>query len=236
LVVFLLQWALLPCYAGHNGNNCRSLDTGSKLLGICHILAAGFLVFAAPQTEYGSLYPLILLSVMFYMPTIALSNSVAYNALTKGGMSTVKDFPPIRVWGTVGFIVSMIAVDLLGFANSANQLYMSAAIGFVLGIYSFTLPNCDIKTDSSKKSWIDHLGLRAFTLFKQKKMAIFFIFSMMLGMSLQITNAFANDYLTNFFGSNPVYKGTFGVEHANILISLSQASETLCILLIPFVS
>jgi len=140
-----------------------------KLLGICHILAAGFLVFAAPQTEYGSLYPLILLSVMFYMPTIALSNSVAYNALTKGGMSTVKDFPPIRVWGTVGFIVSMIAVDLLGFANSANQLYMSAAIGFVLGIYSFTLPNCDIKTDSSKKSWIDHLGLRAFTLFKQKR-------------------------------------------------------------------
>ncbi|MCE5331619.1 MAG: nucleoside permease [Bacteroidales bacterium] len=206
-----------------------------KLLGICHILAAGFLVFAAPQTEYGSLYPLILLSVMFYMPTIALSNSVAYNALTKGGMSTVKDFPPIRVWGTVGFIVSMIAVDLLGFASSANQLYMSAAIGFVLGIYSFTLPNCDIKTDSSKKSWIDHLGLRAFTLFKQKKMAIFFLFSMMLGMSLQITNAFANDYLTNFFGSNPVYKGTFGVEHANILISLSQASETLCILLIPFV-
>jgi NHS family xanthosine MFS transporter len=205
-----------------------------KLLGICHILAAGFLVVAAPQTEYGSLYPLILCSVMFYMPTIALSNSVAYNALTKGGLNAVKDFPPIRVWGTVGFIVSMISVDLLGFAHSAYQLYMSASIGFVLGIYSFTLPNCDISINESKKSWVDHMGLNAFTLFKQKKMAIFFIFSMMLGMSLQITNAFANDYLTNFFGDNPIYKGTFGVEHANILISLSQASETLCILLIPF--
>lgn len=205
-----------------------------KLLGICHILAAGFLFAAAPQRDYGTLYTLILCSVMFYMPTIALSNSAAYNALAKGKLSIVKHFPPIRVWGTVGFIVSMIAVDLLGFANSANQLYMSAAIGLVLGIYSFTLPNCDITVDSSKKSWVDHMGLKAFTLFKQKKMAIFFIFSMMLGMSLQITNAFANDYLTNFFGKNPIYNGTFGVEHANILISLSQASETLCILLIPF--
>jgi NHS family xanthosine MFS transporter len=205
-----------------------------KLLGICHLLAAIFLILAAPHKDYNTLYPLILCSVMFYMPTIALSNSVAYNALTKGGFNTVKDFPPIRVWGTVGFICSMIAVDLLGFAHTSYQLYMSAGLGFVLGVYSFTLPNCDVNANIDKKSWIDHLGLRAFALFKQKKMAIFFIFSMMLGMSLQITNAFANDYLTNFFGQNIAYKGTFGVEHANILISLSQASETLCILLIPF--
>jgi NHS family xanthosine MFS transporter len=205
-----------------------------KLLGICHILAAGFLIVAAPQTQYGLLYPLILCSVMFYMPTISLSNSVAYNALTKSGLNTIKAFPPIRVWGTVGFIVSMITVDLLGYANTAYQLYMSACIGFVLGLYAFTMPNCAVSVDHGRKSWVDQFGLRAFTLFKQSKMAIFFIFSMMLGMSLQITNAFANDYLTNFFGKNPVYQGTFGVEHANILISLSQASETLCILLIPF--
>jgi MFS transporter, NHS family, xanthosine permease len=205
-----------------------------KLLGICHFLAAIFLVFAAPQTDYSTLYSLILCSVMFYMPTIALSNSVAYNALTKGGFSTVKDFPPIRVWGTVGFIFSMIIVDLLGYAQTSYQLYMSAGLGFVLSVYSFTLPNCDINVHVEKRSWVDYMGLRAFTLFKQKKMAIFFIFSMMLGMSLQITNAFANDYLTNFFGKNILYKETFGVEHANILISLSQASETLCILLIPF--
>ena len=205
-----------------------------KLLGICHILAAGFLIAAAPQTQYESLYPLILCGVMFYMPTISLSNSVAYNALTKSGLNTIKAFPPIRVWGTVGFIVSMITVDLLGYANTANQLYMSACIGFVLGLYAFTMPNCAVSVDHGRKSWVDQFGLRAFTLFKQSKMAIFFIFSMMLGMSLQITNAFANDYLTNFFGKNLAYQGTFGVEHANILISLSQASETLCILLIPF--
>jgi len=205
-----------------------------KLLGICHFLAAIFLVFAAPQTDYKTLYTLILCSVMFYMPTIALSNSVAYSVLTKGGFNIVKDFPRIRVWGTVGFIFSMILVDLLGFAQSSYQLYMSAGLGFVLSIYSFTLPTCSVSTAVEKKSWVDYMGLRAFALFKQKKMAIFFLFSMMLGMSLQITNAFGNDYLTNFFGKNPVYKGTFGVEHANILISLSQLSETLCILLIPF--
>lgn len=205
-----------------------------KLLGICHFLAATFLVFAAPQTDYKTLYTLILCSVMFYMPTIALSNSVAYHVLTKGGFNIVKDFPPIRVWGTVGFICSMILVDLLGYAQSSYQLYMSAGLGFVLSIYSFTLPDCTINKNVQKKSWIDYMGLRAFALFKQKKMAIFFIFSMMLGMSLQITNAFGNEYLTNFFGKNIIYKGTFGVEHANILISLSQVSETLCILLIPF--
>jgi NHS family xanthosine MFS transporter len=168
------------------------------------------------------------------MPTIALSNAVAYNALSLAGLDTVKSFPPIRVWGTVGFICAMITVDLLGFALTNMQLYMSAALGLALGIYSFTLPNCPISKNIIKKSWIDNLGLRAFSLFKQKKMAIFFIFSMLLGLSLQITNAFGNDYLTNYFGNIAAYKDTFGVEHANILISLSQMSETLCILLIPF--
>lgn len=205
-----------------------------KLLGICHIIGAALLVVAAPQREYLPLYSLILCSVMFYMPTISLSNSVAYNALTKSGLDTVKAFPPIRVWGTVGFICAMIAVDLLGFAQSSMQLYSSAVLGFILGVYSFTLPNCGVSKACKNQSWVDTLGLRAFMLFKQKKMAIFFVFSMLLGVSLQITNAFANDYLTNHFGVIDAYKGTFGVEHANILISLSQMSETLCILLIPF--
>lgn len=208
-----------------------------KLLGLCHLLAAGFLVAAATQTTYSTLYPLVLLSVMFYMPTIALSNSVAYNALEKAGLDTVKAFPPIRVWGTVGFICSMWVVDLLKLGLSADQLYFSAALGVVLGIYSFTLPACPVNRTPSHDSWIDRLGLRAFALFKQRKMAIFFIFSMLLGMSLQITNAFADGYIKGFgdvatYGDR--YLHTFGVEHSTILISLSQISETLCILLIPF--
>ena len=205
-----------------------------RLLGMLHLLSAACMIFAATQTEYMSLYTAVLLGVIFYMPTISMSNTVAYNALTKSGLDTVKDFPPIRVWGTVGFICSMIAVDLLGFAQSANQLYFSAAIGILLGLYSFTLPHCETSGNKPAGSWVDALGLRAFALFKEKRMAIFFVFSMFLGVSLQITNAFANDYLTNYFGGIAEYKGTFGVEHANILISLSQLSETLCTLLIPF--
>ena len=210
-----------------------------KLLGICHLLGATFLFLAAPQTEYAALYTYILLAVFFYMPTIALSNAVAYNALEKGGYDTVKTFPPIRVWGTVGFIMSMIAVDLikidgLKFSQSAYQLYFAAMISLILGVYSFTLPKCPTSPASESKSWVDNFGLRAFALFKKRKMAIFFTFSMLLGVSLQITNMFANDYLTNYFGVMPQFQDTFGVKYANILISISQMSETLCILLIPF--
>ena len=205
-----------------------------RLLGILHLLSAACMTYAATQTEYMALYTAVLLGVIFYMPTISLSNTVAYNALNRNGLDTVKDFPPIRVWGTVGFICSMIAVDLLGLAKGSGQLYFSASLGLLLGLYSFSLPQCDVSKKQPTGNWVDALGLRAFALFKERRMAIFFIFSMFLGVSLQITNAFANDYLTNYFGGIEEYNGTFGVEHANILISLSQLSETLCILLIPF--
>ena len=208
-----------------------------RLLGISHILAAMLMIAASYQDSYQTLYPLVLLSVMFYMPTIALSNTVAYNALNKANLDTVKAFPPIRVWGTVGFIVAMWIVDLTGWKDTSFQLNFSAILGIALGIYSLTLPSCEVNRNIKTTSWIDTLGLRAFTLFKEKKMAIFFLFSMMLGMSLQITNAFADGYIAGFgdvsvYGEQ--YLNTFGVKHSTMLISLSQISETLCILLIPF--
>lgn len=167
------------------------------------------------------------------MPTLALSNSVAYTALDQAGLDTIKYFPPIRIFGTIGFICSMWAIDLLGLQTSYGQFYACAVIGFIYGIYALTLPHCPVSHNNQTKSLVEALGLRAFTLFKSKKMAIFFIFSMLLGVSLQITNGFANPYISSF-GSIPEYANTFGVQHANILISLSQVSETLCILLIPF--
>lgn len=205
------------------------------LLSICHLFSGGFIIAASFHTSYELLYPLMLLSVCFYMPTIALTNAVAYNALEKEHLNPVTAFPPIRVWGTVGFIVAMWVVDLMHYTTSSNQMILSAGLSFALALYSFTLPNCPVSSVSIDKnhSWVDLFGLRAFTLFKHKKMAIFFIFSMLLGMSLQITNAFANGYLLSF-GDNPEFAHTFGVEHSTILISLSQMSETLCILLIPF--
>lgn len=210
-----------------------------KLLGICHgiagalMIAAGWYGLTFEQADFLTIFTLYSLSVAFYMPTLALSNSVAYNALDKAGLDTVKEFPPIRVFGTVGFICSMWAVDLLGFQTTAEQFAVSGGLGLLLAFYSFTLPQCPIANSDESKSMVEALGLKAFSLFKEKKMAIFFTFSMLLGMMLQITNGFANPFISSF-GAYTEFSDTFGVKHANILISLSQISETLCILLIPF--
>ena len=211
-----------------------------RLLGFCHLIAGlfmGAMVYyantAGGDIAFGTLFTLYSISVAFYMPTLALTNSVAYNALTKAGLDTVKDFPAIRVFGTVGFICTMWLVDLMGFQANELQFATSGLIGILLFLYPFSLPACPVSSSNEKQSISEALGLKAFALFKQKRMAIFFIFSMLLGVSLQITNGFANPFITSF-GSIPEYADTFGVQHANMLISLSQMSETLCILLLPF--
>lgn len=211
-----------------------------RLLGLCHLIAGLFMIFAALyglsfgiDSDFSILFILYSFSVAFYMPTLALSNSVAYNVLTQAGLDTVKDFPPIRVFGTIGFICSMWLVDLMGFQANQNQFVVSGILGVILFLYTFTLPSCPVAASGEKKSVVDALGLKAFTLFKRKDMAIFFIFSMLLGVSLQITNGFANPFISSF-AALPEFSDTFGVQHANILISLSQISETCCILLIPF--
>jgi NHS family xanthosine MFS transporter len=204
-----------------------------RMLGIAHFISSCFILAASQQTEYASLYPYMFMCVAFYMPTIGLSNSVAYIALTKQGYDTVKTFPPIRIWGTIGFILAMWTVDLLGFKTNAWQFYLSATAGFMLAAYCFTLPNCPVARGQRATSWVETFGLKAFALFKQKRMAIFFLFAMLLGAMLQITNGFGDWFLSSF-KSVPEYANNFFVKHSVILISLSQISETFCILLIPF--
>ena len=209
-----------------------------KLLGICHLLSALFISLAGfmglkygQDITFGQLFPFYSLSVAFFMPTIALGNSVSYNALDKAGMDTVKDYPPIRVFGTVGFIVSMWIVNFTGFKDTYMQLFVSAVWSILLGVYAFTLPACPIDKGQKGASFVDALGLRAFTLFKDPKMCIFFVFSFLLGMCLQVTNGFATPYLDAFKGQ---YANAFAVKNSVFLSSISQVSETLCILLIPF--
>ncbi len=210
-----------------------------KVLSLCHglagaaMLAAGMYGLSTAAPEFTTLFTLYSISVAFFMPTIALTNSVAYTALSNAGLDTVKHFPPIRVFGTIGFICAMLLTDGLGFQTNAKQLIFSGAIGLVFCLYALTLPNCPVNRSSDRKSLVQTLGLDAFKLFKEKKMAIFFIFSMLLGVSLQITNGFANPFLGSFEAIEE-YASTFGVQHSNMLISLSQVSETLCILLIPY--
>lgn len=212
-----------------------------RLLGVSHLLAALFMagagyygLTAGNDVSLTVLFAFYSMSVAFYMPTLALSNSVAYTALDKAGLDTIKSFPPIRTFGTIGFICSMWLVDLLGFQDNYMQFFTCAAWGVVLAAYANTLPDCPVNREAGeKKSLVEALGLRAFLLFKNKRMAIFFVFSMLLGVSLQITNGFANPFITSF-NALPEYADTFGVQHANLLISISQISETCCILLIPF--
>jgi NHS family xanthosine MFS transporter len=204
-----------------------------KLLGVCHIVGAGLLVWASTQTDYAGLYSLMFLYVIVYMPTIALHNSVMFGILEQNGKDVVKDFAPVRVWGTVGFIVAMWAVDLTGFKSSEQQFIFAAAASVVLGAYSFTLPPQPVNRGGERKSLLDALGLSAFTLFRRREMAIFFIFAMLLGAALQITNGFGDLFLTSF-AADPQYADSFGVRHSVALLSISQIAETAFILTIPF--
>lgn len=225
-----------------------------RLLGLSHLLAGGFMLVAAyfgyEATELAqanadnaayiaNIWPIFVpyvLSVAFYMPTIALSNTVAFGTLTRSGLDFVKAFPPIRTLGTVGFIASMWLVNSLSFGldASAQQTYMQlvvcGALGVVLGAYSFTLPECPLTKSNEKKSLAERLGLDAFVLFKSKTMAMFFIFSMLLGVSLQITNGFATPYIESFSATSE----SWVANNPTMLVSLSQISEALCILMTSF--
>lgn len=217
-----------------------------KLLGLCHGIAGAAMCGAAfygmsagADVSFGILFGLYALSVAFYMPTIALSNSVAYNILERNGYDTVKDFPPIRVFGTIGFICAMLFVNFMTngdgvqYQHSYNQFMVSGICGIVMFLYCFTLPECPCNKETDENQTLaKRMGLDAFSLFKDRQMAIFFIFSMLLGVALQITNGFANPFISHF-KEVPEFAQTWGARNANALISISQVSETLGILLIP---
>ena len=215
-----------------------------RMLSICHLIAGVFMCLGAvycmsvDTVEFVPLFSLYSVSVAFFMPTIGLNNSVAFNALTLHGLDTVKVFPKIRIFGTIGFICAMllvnfVSIDGAAFQTTYMQLFVSGIFSFIMVFYALTMPKCPVSKLPQTGNWIDKFGLRAFALFKQKKMAVFFIFSMMLGVSLQITNGYANPFIS-FFKDMPEFANAWAARNANALISLSQISETLCILLIPF--
>jgi len=195
----------------------------------------GLVLFYLPEvTTPTTFIYVMLLAMCFYMPTISLSNSISYNALKKSGLDVVKSFPPIRVFGTVGFIVAMWITNLTGNKATAYQFYIAGIAAIVLGIYSFTLPKCEPQRLTKESStFTATLGLDAFKLFANYKMALFFIFSMFLGAALQLTNAYGDVFLDEF-KHFPIYADSFVVKYSTIIMSISQISETLFILAIPF--
>ena len=231
-----------------------------RLLGICHLIAGAAMLccwYMGLSAGFGNELPnkglfigMYTLSVAFYMPTLALSNTTAFTILKNNGLDTVKDFPPIRVLGTVGFIVTMWFVNCavwdngsFGFTLGENahkfqytymQFFVSGVLSLVLFLYTLTLPECKLEKKPAQ-SLAESLGLNAFKLFKTKKMALFFIFSALLGMSLQVTNGYAGPFITSFKGSaDALISQSFAANNATLLTSISQVSEALCILMIPF--
>jgi MFS transporter, NHS family, xanthosine permease len=205
-----------------------------KLYGILHILYGLVLLYVPKVNDPDTLYYVIFGAMICYMPTISLSNAVAYTILKREGHDCIKEFPPIRVWGTIGFIVAMWTTNLTGSKANANQFIIGAVAAIVLGIFSFTLPKCPPPKSISKNAGLaEQLGLKAFKLFANYKMALFFIFSMCLGAALQLTNMYGDSFLSGF-GSVPAYKDSFVVKYSTIILSISQMSETLFILAIPF--
>lgn len=208
-----------------------------RLLALSHAVAAAALVAVwrvalDPGASFAQLFVPYTVSVMFFMPTIGLSLSVAYVAFSRAGADSVSSLPPVRMWGTVGFIVAMLLVDGLGLQAGPEQLLMSAGFGLALALYALTLPACPVSR-ADGASWTERLGLDAFGLLAKPRLALFFLFSMLLGVALQITNGYAGPYLQSF-ARLPDYADAFAAAHPNVLISLSQLSETLCILLIPW--
>ena len=232
-----------------------------RLLGLCHLFAGAFMLgcwWLGMEAGFGQELPnkslfiaLYTISVAFFMPTIALANTTAFTILKNNGGDTVKDFPPIRVLGTVGFIMTMwfvncavwqdgsfsltLADNGYKFQYTYNQFFVSGILSIVLFLYCFTLPQCLIEKKNQKVSLVESLGLNAFKLFKTKQMALFFIFSALLGMCLQVTNGYAGPFITSFKGSaDAAVASSFAANNATLLTSISQISEALCILMIPF--
>lgn len=205
-----------------------------KLYALLQILYAAALFYLPQINNPDTFFWFMLLAMLFYMPTISLSNSIPYYLLKKSNYDVVKAFPPIRVWGTIGFIAAMWIVNLTGNKASANQFYIASTVAVVLAIYALTLPKCPPLNKIPKKAdWVKKLGLEAFVLFKKYKMALFFIFSMLLGAALQLTNMYGDAFLSDF-ARNPIYQDSFIVHYSTIIMSISQMSEVVFILAIPF--
>lgn len=204
-----------------------------RLSGILHILGGLALAYIPMVETPAEFFWVILAAMLCYMPTLSLSNSVAYHILKSNHFDVIKEFPPIRVWGTIGFIAAMWVTNLTGNKASGNQFLIAAAAAIALGIYSFFLPKCrPRKSSENADSWTGLFGLSAFKLFGHPKIALFFIFSMFLGGALQLTNMYGDVFLSDF-ENNPLYRDSFVSRYSTIIMSVSQISEALFILAIP---
>lgn len=208
--------------------------SAQKLYGVLHLAGAAMLFVVPTVDDPHTMFWVMLATMICYMPTISLAIAVAYNAIKRDGQDVIRDYPPIRVWGTVGFIAALWTTSLLKLETSPGQFYIASAASLALGLYAFTLPPCPPTLGQAPaRSLVDVLGLSSFRLFKNRNMAVFFVFAMLLGAALQLTNAYGDTFLHDFANVD-AFKDTLAVKYPAIIMSISQISETLFILTIPF--
>ncbi|MEP6725823.1 MAG: nucleoside permease, partial [Bacteroidota bacterium] len=190
-----------------------------KIMGVLHLLGAVLLFYATRITDNGAFYWIVLLYSLLYMPTIALSNSVAFSQMSDPG----KQFPWIRVFGTIGWIVAGIIIGTYQLEKTSSTFLIAAGASAALGLFSFILPNTPPKANTSDGSASKALGTEAFVLFKDKPYLIFFIAAILVCIPLSFYYGFANNFLNELH-----------VENAATKMTLGQFSEGLFILAIPF--
>lgn len=220
----------MPALAGMIADRIINAE---KLYAFFHLMGACLLFYVPQINDPNTMFWVMLINMIFYMPTISLSISISYSAMKKANMDIIKDYPPIRTWGTIGFIAALWTTSLSGLETSAGQFYVASAVSLGLALYALSMPACPPLGKNARGSLFQRLGLDAFSLFKDINMALFFMFAMLLGAALQLTNAYSDTFLHDF-SSIEQYKNTFAVMHPAVILSISQISETAFILTIPF--
>jgi len=195
--------------------------SAQKILGFLHLSGAFLLYMAGSSNDFSSFYPFVLLYMILYMPTLALVNSVAFRQMSDPS----KEFPPIRVFGTVGWIVAGLVIGFLGWESQnllAYTFYLTASASAILGIFSFILPSTPPTADKGDYSIKKILGLDSLSLLNDKKYLTFFISSILICIPLAFYYQHANQFLNEI-----------GMSRAAAVMSLGQISEALFILLLP---
>ena len=195
--------------------------SAQKILGFLHLIGAFLLYMAGSSNEFSSFYPFVLFYMILYMPTLALVNSVAFRQMSDPS----KEFPPIRVFGTIGWIIAGLVIGFLGWESEnllAYTFYLTASASAILGVFSFTLPSTPPTADKGDYSIKKILGLDALSLLKDKNYLIFFISSILICIPLAFYYQHANQFLNEL-----------GMSRAAAVMSLGQISEALFILLLP---
>ncbi|MBA2353577.1 MAG: nucleoside permease [Acidobacteria bacterium] len=189
-----------------------------KILAVLHLAGAVLLFYTSTLSEFNSFYPVLLVYTLCYMPTLALANSLSFHQMTDPG----KEFPGVRVLGTIGWIAAGFVIGVLGFGTSAGMFRAAAVASAVVGLFCFALPHTPPSQIGRKVVMRDILGLDALALMKERSFAIFVLGSFLICIPLQFYYGLAGTFLSEI-----------GVQNVAGKMSLGQVSEIVFMLVMP---